>query len=133
MGSTVLLTLRRTTCCGFLTPLRIYHHRPRFEPTNTGSNGKHANHYTTEATLATLRCDLGSNGKHANHYTTDATFATLRCDLESYGKHANHYTTEATLAILLRMRLQKRKCTVTGVATRVFHLRSLLLSVNTWP
>jgi hypothetical protein len=48
MGSPTLLPLQRKMCCGFLSPLESIAFD--IEPANRGSNGKDANHYTTEAT-----------------------------------------------------------------------------------
>jgi hypothetical protein len=47
MGLTALFPLRRKACCGFLSPIKSIA-SAGFEPVNFGSNGKHANHYTTE-------------------------------------------------------------------------------------
>jgi hypothetical protein len=53
MGPTALLPIRRKACCGFLSP------RPYLNPRtlNLGSNGKHANRYTTEATVLRPSCN----------------------------------------------------------------------------
>jgi hypothetical protein len=48
MRSPALLPHRRKVCCGFLSPLKV-HRSAGFELANVGSNGKHTNHYTTEA------------------------------------------------------------------------------------
>jgi hypothetical protein len=43
---TVVLPLRRKACCGFSSHLKIHRLRPYLNPWT--SDGKHANHYTTE-------------------------------------------------------------------------------------
>jgi hypothetical protein len=59
MGLTALLSLRRKASCGILLPLKSIS-SAGFKPANLGSNGKHANHYTTEATT----CNRQSASKH---------------------------------------------------------------------
>jgi hypothetical protein len=49
MEHTTLLPLRTKECCGFLSPSAA------FEPANLRSNGKHANHYTTEDDSGTFK------------------------------------------------------------------------------
>jgi hypothetical protein len=49
MGPPALLPLWRKVCCGFLLPLKV-HCLGWFEPMNLGFNGKHTNHYISEAT-----------------------------------------------------------------------------------
>jgi hypothetical protein len=49
MGPPASLSLRRKACCGFLSPLKSFAFA-EFELVNLGSNGKHANLYTAEAT-----------------------------------------------------------------------------------
>jgi hypothetical protein len=55
MGPTALLLLRRKVCCGFLSIALA-----GFEPANRWSDGKHANHYTTEATFTQLKTHVGN-------------------------------------------------------------------------
>jgi hypothetical protein len=55
LTSPALLPLRRKMCNGFLSPLKSID-LTKFEPANIGSNGKHANHYTTEATKCKWNC-----------------------------------------------------------------------------
>jgi hypothetical protein len=50
MGPSALMPLLSKACCGFLLPLKSIA-SAGFEPDNLGSNNKHANHYTTEATI----------------------------------------------------------------------------------
>jgi hypothetical protein len=59
MGLTALLSLRRKASCGILLPLKSIS-SAGFKPANLGSNDKHANHYTTEATT----CNRQSASKH---------------------------------------------------------------------
>jgi hypothetical protein len=53
IGQTNLLPLRCKACFGFLSPLKFIT-SAGFDPANLGSNGKHANHYTTEATFISV-------------------------------------------------------------------------------
>jgi hypothetical protein len=55
MGLSALLSTRRKVCCGFLSP-KIY--SAGSEHANLGSNGKQAEHYTTEATIHTVQSEL---------------------------------------------------------------------------
>jgi hypothetical protein len=55
MGPTALLLIRRKACYGLLSPLKI-HCVDQVEPANLRSSGKHANHYTTEATKPVSDC-----------------------------------------------------------------------------
>jgi hypothetical protein len=48
MGPTALLSLRKKTCCGFLSPLKFIA-SAGFEPANVVFSGKHANQRITEA------------------------------------------------------------------------------------
>jgi hypothetical protein len=50
MGPTALLPLRRKACCGFCPPWKFIA-SAGFESANYGYTGKHANHYTSEATI----------------------------------------------------------------------------------
>jgi hypothetical protein len=58
MGPPALLFLRRKVCCRVLFPLKI-HHIGVVWTRELGSNGKHAYHYTTEATDDTCSRVLG--------------------------------------------------------------------------
>jgi hypothetical protein len=49
VGTTALLPFRRKASCGFISHLKSIT-KAGFEPANLVSSGKHANHYTTEAT-----------------------------------------------------------------------------------
>jgi hypothetical protein len=53
MGPTASLPLRRKGAADFYCPEKFIA-LARFEPANLGSNGKHANHYTTEATTSPI-------------------------------------------------------------------------------
>jgi hypothetical protein len=58
MRPTTLLPLRRKACCKFLSPLKSIA-LTGSEPANRWFNGKHANHYTTEATWKDLGYSTG--------------------------------------------------------------------------
>jgi hypothetical protein len=55
MGPPALLTLWRKGCYRFLLPVKVHRLASAgFEHANFGSNGKHVNYYTTEATKETV-------------------------------------------------------------------------------
>jgi hypothetical protein len=47
----------RNVCCEFLSPLKIIA-SAGYEPSNFGSNGKHAKHYTTEVTKNVMELEV---------------------------------------------------------------------------
>jgi hypothetical protein len=53
-GASGLTSPLKKLCCGFLSPLKI-HPLVRVWTANLGSNGKHANHYTTKAIAVNVR------------------------------------------------------------------------------
>jgi lipopolysaccharide export system protein LptC len=55
------------------------------EPTIYRTQGKNANHYTTDEPTI-----YHTQGEHANHYTTNEPTI-----YHTQGEHANHYTTDA--------------------------------------
>jgi hypothetical protein len=65
MEPTALLLLRRKVCCGFLSIALA-----GFEPANRWSDGKHGNHYTTEATFTQLKAHVGNRKKCFIDYFT---------------------------------------------------------------
>jgi hypothetical protein len=46
---------KRKVCCGFLSPFKKSIDMAEFEPATFGSSDKHINHYTTNATIISLR------------------------------------------------------------------------------
>jgi hypothetical protein len=54
MGPWAVLPLQMKACHGFLSSLKKSIASAESEPTNLGSNGKHAKHYNTEATIIIL-------------------------------------------------------------------------------
>jgi hypothetical protein len=70
MEPPALLPLRRKAYCRFLSPLKI-HRLAKFEYTNLESDGKHANHYTTEEEV---RSKSVSNYRQVDVYMWQVTW-----------------------------------------------------------